>query len=113
MKTTEVFHVKYDGPALASHEMDVKDLAPALLAIGELLEEANRILNGGRVSITVNIKATEAGSVDVVLTAAQNILQQAASLFNSDGVNSVLNVKEILGRMGSGTTSQITCQNCS
>lgn len=100
MSNTEIFRVKYDGPALASHEMDVKDLAPALLAMGELLEEANRILNSGRVSIVVNVRATETGSVDVVLSAAQSVFQQAASLFNSDGVNAILNVKEILGIVG-------------
>lgn len=102
MRDSTIFHVKYDGPALASHEMDVKDLAPALLAIGELLEEANQVVNDGRVAITVNIRATEPGSVDVVLSAAQNLVMQASSLFNSDGVNSILNIKEILLLLGLG-----------
>ena len=29
--------IRYDGPALVSHEMDVQDLAPALLAMAEIV----------------------------------------------------------------------------
>jgi hypothetical protein len=100
MHNSAVFRVKYDGPALASHEMDVKDLAPALLAIGELIEEANRALNGNQVGVRVNVKATEPGCVDVVLSAVQSLYSQAVGLFNGDGVNSVLNVLQILTHLG-------------
>ncbi len=102
MSSIANFSLKYDGPALTSNEMDVKDLAPALLAVGEVLEESNRLINGDRVAITVNIRATDKGSVVVELAALQTILQQAAGLFNSDGVNAVLNVKEILALLGIG-----------
>ncbi|MFH1620779.1 MAG: hypothetical protein ABIB04_01705 [Patescibacteria group bacterium] len=60
------FRISYDGPALASHEMDVRELAPALLAIGGIFEEANKELNGERVKVAVNMKAVEPGSVEVV-----------------------------------------------
>jgi hypothetical protein len=102
MGNNAIFHVTYDGPALVTHEMDVKDLAPALLAIGELLDEANRVINDGKAAIKVNIKATEPGSVDVVLSAVQDFFSQTTSLFNSDGVNSILNVRELLLILGIG-----------
>lgn len=36
----EHFHLVYDGPALAENRMDVRTLAPALLAMGDLVERA-------------------------------------------------------------------------
>ena len=100
MDNSATFRVKYDGSALASHEMDVKDLAPALLAIGELIEEANRTLNGSGVGIQVNIKAHEPGCIDVVLNAIQSTYTQATQMFNSDDVNAFLNVAQILSYLG-------------
>jgi hypothetical protein len=32
------FQLRYDGPALSEHGMDVADLAPALLALGDLIK---------------------------------------------------------------------------
>jgi hypothetical protein len=100
MKNSTIFHLHYDGPALANHEMDVKDIAPALLALGELLEEVNGIVNNNKVKLTVNIKATEPGSIDVILSASQSALNQAVALFNCDGINAVLNVVDILKLIG-------------
>lgn len=102
-----IFHVKYDGPALTSNEMNVKDLAPALLAIGELLEEANDLLNERKTKVSVNIKATEEGSVDIVLSVIQDFWNQTVSLFDSDDVNAIVNAKELLeivllGGVGTG-----------
>lgn len=97
-----LFQVAYDGPALATHEMNVKDFAPALLALGELLEDANQALNGDRVKIAVNIRATEPGSVDVLLSVAQTLLNQTISLFDSRGVTAFVNAKELLTTLGIG-----------
>ena len=46
MSEKETFLISYDGTALASHEMEVRDLAPALLGLADALHEANKLING-------------------------------------------------------------------
>ncbi len=50
------FRVTYDGPALESSEMDVRELAPALLAFGDLLDASTRALCGAQVRPQVNVR---------------------------------------------------------
>ncbi len=92
------FNVLYDGPALANSEMDVRELAPALLALGELLEEANAVINHGRAQISVQVKASfKTGCFGIELDVVQSLLQQAQSLFAHD---SVATAKELLEWLG-------------
>ena len=102
MSEKAYFHLKYDGPSLISHEMDVKDFAPALLALGELLEEANSALNQGRTRVSVNIKAANPGSVDAFLSVSQDLVQQAVGLFSSDGATALVNADSLLKILGFG-----------
>lgn len=53
----EQIKLKYDGPLLDEHKMDVTILAPSLHALGQLFSEANRRINGENVRGTVYIKA--------------------------------------------------------
>lgn len=82
-KTT--FHVLYDGPALVNHEMNVNDLAPALLALGEVIEAANDALNGPkRAKVSLNVKASfRTGCFGIELDVAQTFLQHVGSLFGA------------------------------
>jgi hypothetical protein len=62
------FDLQYDGPAYEERpEMDVQDLAPALLATGRLFQELNRILRPTDPDVAVNIRATDRGSFKVNL----------------------------------------------
>ena len=72
----------YDGPALADGSMNVRDLAPAMMAVGGFFESANRISNGGRASISVNVRATSAGSFHIIFEVIQNV--EAAGVLEAD-----------------------------
>lgn len=99
------FNVLYDGPALTSSEMDVRDLAPALLALGSLLEEANSTLNDGRARIAVKVKASfKTGCFGIELDVTQTFLQQMNIIFSNEKVSTAKQLLEWLGLIvGTGT----------
>ena len=63
----------YEGPSLADGSMNVRDLAPALMAVGSFFDEANRIANGDHASISVNVQATSPGSFEIAFEVIQNV----------------------------------------
>lgn len=87
------FTLTYDGPALASHEMDVRDLAPAMLAVGELFDAINMLLNGEAATVKVNVRAHEPGCFSVVFDIVQSWRDGAMSLLTGDFVTAALNSK--------------------
>ena len=44
--STSHFGIAFEGPAFDDGEIDVRDLAPALLALGDVIQAANHALNG-------------------------------------------------------------------
>ena len=62
------FRIGFDGPSVAGGEIEVADLAPSLLALGELIETANRALNKDRAEAKLKIRATEKGSFVAILS---------------------------------------------
>lgn len=96
--TTAHFHIVYDGPALESNEMEIKELAPALLAISEALEEANRIFNRGVAKVGVNVKGSfKTGCFGIDFNVHQDLLSSLLTVFHND---KVVDGATLLGYLG-------------
>lgn len=69
--------IAYDGAALEDGTMDVQELAPALLAIGELINECNKVINGKEEKIQIRIKADfKKGSFQTEIIIAKGMIDQ-------------------------------------
>jgi hypothetical protein len=92
------FSVTYDGPALTAGRMAVRDLAPALLALGELVTEASETLYPDQAPASLSISATKPGSFDVqlILQGKEGVWDQLVELFGSDAVSAIVNLKEVI-----------------
>lgn len=87
------FDLEYDGPALQAHEMNVRDLAPALVATADLFQEMNRVVRPTDPPVSVNLRATSTGSFLVDLT----LLYDAAVVtLTGPGMNALLNLTQLL-----------------
>jgi|LQYC01.1.fsa_nt_gi hypothetical protein len=97
MTTQASFKIYYCGPILESGKMDVRELAPALLAIGSLLEECNRVLNEGRTTIAVKVKKFEDGSFGISFEVIQGYSSQLIDLFSGKQCTAALNLLQFIG----------------
>jgi len=78
--------------------MDIKELAPALLAVADLFEETNNILNKGNTKISVGVKGSfKSGSFGIDFTVIQDIYQQVIQFFNQDGVITAAVILDLIG----------------
>lgn len=94
------FVLTYDGPALRDHEMNVRDLAPAMLAVGEAFEALNVLYNGKAAKIAVNVRAHEPGCFKVVFDVVQ-ALKETTEYLSGTEVSGALNLMQILFGGGS------------
>lgn len=79
------FQLLYDGADVRTGSMDVYDLAPALLSVGDLVREANRLLNEDRAKVSLQVRSDfRRGSFEISLLLDQGVVDQAKTvLFGS------------------------------
>ncbi len=98
-----LFSIAYDGPALVDGTMDVRDLAPALLATSELFTSASRILYGKDAEVKVSISATDSGSFEVILDLVMSAWDKIVDMFKGDSAEALERLIAII--LGTGTVA--------
>ena len=74
--------------------MEVRELAPALLALGEIFQEVNVLANPDGPPVSLDVRATDGGSFEIHLLLAQadGWIKQVVGLFSSDDATALANV---------------------
>ena len=89
------FSVSYSGAAVEQGEMDVRLLAPALLSLGDLFNQANEISNPERSTVSLRIRATERGSFSIEMDLVQ-IAFVGATVLGGSYVTAAVNLKGLI-----------------
>jgi hypothetical protein len=91
------FSIVYDGEALADGTIDAKELAPALLAFADLVDEASRVVPEQKDGVTLRVRAGfEKGSFEIHLEIAK-LYQQFVGLFSGQDASAFANMFQIVG----------------
>lgn len=98
------FEIAYDGPALVAARMPVRDLAPALLALGDLFVDVSKTLYPDREPVALSVKATNEGSFLVHLTLeAKSTWDEIVAIFASDTATALTAIQTlVIGPVGAG-----------
>ena len=99
----------FRGSAVDNGEIDVQDFAPALLAVGDLLQAANKVINGDKATVSVKVRATSEGCFEVDLTLLQ---QLATSIFtyaeaHKDGIAAANGLADLVWKIGAGVVGTV------
>ena len=96
--------IRYDGPALIDHKMDVDDIAPALMALADLCKRANALANDNRASVRLFIDMdVEQHCAQFKLQVVQTVFETVKSLLDDPRVATAKTILEWLG-LTSGTS---------
>ena len=101
MKEQATVCIAYTGTAVNNGTMDVAELAPALLALSNLIGEANQILNNDGSMIEVRVSAHfERGSFEMFLELSRTLAQQIKLFFSEENYS----LNDVLTALGLGST---------
>jgi len=92
------FNIYYEGEKFEDGKIDVKELAPSLLALGEILEEANKVVNKDKADLKIYIKADfQKKCFKVNLSLESNIVQDIKNML---GIKDNLSLQELVELVG-------------
>jgi len=96
MSKSEI-EVVYEGESISSGAIDVRALAPSLLALGKLFEEANWYLNGKEAKVAVNVRSDfRPGSFIVGIDIVQSLLHDLKQFFLPDHIKTATDLVKVL-----------------
>lgn len=89
--------VTYDGPILDNYEMDIRDLAPSLMALADFFEAGSQAVYGNQLRMTVRVRASfRTGSFGIDLSLAVNSVGQLLDFFSSRPSTGTLNLMQFV-----------------
>lgn len=106
--TRSSFQVAFEGVSFDSGEIDVRDLAPSLLALGDVIQAANKALNGKRADARLMVRAAEKGSFIANLTVDVSFMSAVGDLLDAihESPDRVAAAKELIALLiGGGTVA--------
>ena len=92
--SNSIFTVAYEGSALLDNTIRARDLAPALLAMDNLLQSSNGLLNPQNVFATLNVRAHRPGSFEIEFVLA--VIPMVVNMMGSDVITSAANMVRLL-----------------
>jgi hypothetical protein len=104
--STGTFRIAFEGEPFAFGEIDVNDLAPSLLALGDLIQTANNALNGKRAKATLKVRATNVSCFEALLTIDVSMLAAAIDMLDTiaDGDDRLVAADRLLDLIIKGGT---------
>ncbi|MBR4909387.1 MAG: hypothetical protein IKZ43_10295 [Acidaminococcaceae bacterium] len=97
--------IAYNGPALSNGEMDVRSLAPALIAFADLVDNVNRVIGGeNRIRVLLNEDSIQKGSFDITFLLETGLMQQAKLFVGLVEQTGLAALMEVLGWGVTGAT---------
>lgn len=90
------FKLTYDGPAVEAGTMDVRDLAPALLAVGQFIEASNRVIYGENATARVQVRTVSPGSFQIGLDIGVSFLQSMRDMLSGPEATAAANLIQIV-----------------
>lgn len=98
MGRTAKARIAYVGEALNNGEMEVKELAPALIAFADLVEAAHHALGGtDTIRVMLNQDSLRKGSFDITMVLDMGLLEQAKLFAGMAHDSGLADLMEVLG----------------